>query len=97
MHIEHKPSTNLQTDLRWEQQPSATISHHSYQEAIHHEDSSKVKASKSIRISIGSKLDFNFLVNPFICKKDKTIPNSTQVEVDFLTLQFYLWVCEELL
>jgi hypothetical protein len=29
-----------------------------------------------------SKLDFNFLVNPFLYKKDKTIRNSTQVEAD---------------
>jgi hypothetical protein len=82
MHIEQKPSTNLQTQLGWQQQPSATISHHSNQDATHHEDSRKVKASKSIRISIVSKLDFNFLVNPFLYKKDKTIQNSTQVEVD---------------
>ncbi len=81
-HIEQKPSSSLQTELGWEQQPSATISHHSNQDAIHHEGSRKVKASKSIRISIVSKLDFNFLVNPFLYKKDKTIRNSTQVEVD---------------
>ncbi len=81
-HIEQKPSTNLQTELGWEQQPSATISHHSNQEAICHEDSSKLKASKSIRISIVSKLDFNFLVNPFLHKKEKTSWNSTQVEAD---------------
>ncbi len=48
MHVEHKPSTNLQTEVGWKQQPSATISHHSNQEAIQHEDNNKVKASKSI-------------------------------------------------
>ncbi len=41
-----------------------------------------------------SKLDVNFLVNPFIYKKDKTILNSTQVEVDsfnFTILLTSLW------
>jgi hypothetical protein len=90
MHIEQKPSTNLQIELGWEQQPSVTISNHSNQEAIHHEDNSKVKASKSIRISIVSKLDFNFLVNPFLYKKDKTIWNSTQVEVDYFNFTILL-------
>jgi hypothetical protein len=97
MHIEQKPSTNLQTELGWEQQPSATISHHSNQEAIHHEDSRKVKASKSIIISVVSKLDFNFLVNPFLFKKDKTFETQPKLKLILLTLQFYLQVREELL
>jgi hypothetical protein len=83
-------STNLQTELGWKEQPSASISHHSDQEAIHHEDSSKLKASKSIRISIVSKLDFNFLVNPFLHKKNKTSWNSTQVEADSVNFTILL-------
>jgi hypothetical protein len=37
-----------------------------------------------------SKLDFNFLVNPFLYKKDKMIRNSTQVEVDYFNFTILL-------
>ncbi len=40
-----------------------------------------VKAPKTVRISIVSKLDFNFLLHSFSPLKDKTIWNSTKVDL----------------